>query len=737
MTDRPANNNNAMTHPGQAEMLGQLLAAQSILDVLPSDQELLDYLCRVISKVPGVKAAHASHLAAPPVEPATLDPAISPDGQCHLDVRTAANFFGRISLQVNDRESFLEYVPYLGNFITTAALNLENRLFARMKDETHQQLIQSRDQLEHEVAERTHQLQQEIEIRRSHESALKETEELYRATFELAAVGISHTDLDGHMRLVNQKFCEILGYSAEELSTLRYLDITHVDDVGPNLENIRRLLAGECNHFSMEKRFIRKNGSLAWVHLTTALRRDLQTGVPLHFIAVIHDITSSKMSQARIEHLANHDLLTQLPNRHLLLDRLNHAIDQASQLKHMVAVLFLDLDRFKGINDSLGHDIGDLLLQVMAKRLGNAARKGDTVARLGGDEFVVVLENVKDIEEVSDIAHAIINAIAQPVTLDSHQLSVTTSIGCSVYPRDGSDAFTLLKHADLAMYKAKDVSLGSFRFFQADMNAKLLERLLTENALRRALEKDELVLHYQPRQDARSGHIIGVEALVRWRHPERGLISPDEFIPLAEEIGLIGAIGQWVLQTACAQNIAWLRKGLPRIKMAVNLSAHQLNTPVIVETVREALTDTQMDAELLELEITETGLMQNIEPALDALLKIKGAGVAISIDDFGTGYSSLSYLKRLPIHALKVDRSFINGIPGDSDDVAIVTATIAMAHSMGLRVVAEGVTAHEQVVFLNSHQCDELQGYLISRPLPAEEIEAFLVAAHSGQAKPA
>jgi diguanylate cyclase (GGDEF)-like protein len=442
---------------------------------------------------------------------------------------------------------------------------------------------------------------------------------------------------------------------------------------------------------------------------------------------IARDITYSKNYERRIEYLANYDSLTGLPNRNLLDDRIRHAIIQADRLGLQIGILFLDLNRFKIINDSLGHDKGDLLLQSVANRLQENVREGDTVARLSGDEFVVVLENISAVEAVSVIAGNLLNAISMPINLDGVDLTVSTSMGASVYPKDGLDVATLLKNADLAMYQAKQLGSGMFRFYGCEMNTRVLERLLNENNLRLALERGELVLHYQPRIDVESREIVGMEALVRWVHPERGLVAPIDFIPLAEEIGVIGELGEWVLKTACRQNRLWQDQGLPPIKVSVNLSAHQL-TPAstINQTIENVLIETGLDACWLELEITESSLMQNIESTLNMLLEIRDSGVSISVDDFGIGYSSLSYLKRLPINTLKIDKSFIRDIASDQDDAAIVTATIAMAHTMRLKVVAEGVTSDAQIRFLEAHRCDEVQGYLLSYPLPAEKLGRLL-----------
>jgi diguanylate cyclase (GGDEF)-like protein/PAS domain S-box-containing protein len=552
---------------------------------------------------------------------------------------------------------------------------------------------------------------------------LEENEQRFRSLFEHHPDAIFSLDLEGRLITANKAVATLTGYSVEELRGMLFQPLIAPECVEQVKEFFSQAARGTPQ--SYETICIRKDGSRFEVHCTNLPIMVNEQIVGVHGIA--RDITHSKNYERRIEYLATYDSLTGLPNRNLLDDRMRHAIVQADRLGLQIGVLFLDLNRFKLVNDSLGRDKGDLLLQAITKRLQDNVREGDTVARLGSDEFVVVLENISAIEMVPIVANSLLNAIAMPINLDGVDLTISTSIGGSVYPKDGLDAPTLLKNADLAMYQAKQLGAGTFRFYSSEMNIRVRERLMNENKLRLALEKDELVLHYQPRINVASGQIVGIEALVRWSHPERGLVSPLEFIPLAEEIGLIDELGEWVLKTACRQNRLWQDQGLPRIKVSVNLSAHQLtSTSTINHTIQNVLTETGLDARWLELEITESSLMQNIESTLNMLLEIRQSGVSISIDDFGTGYSSLSYLKRLPIDTLKIDKSFIRDIAVDQDDAAIVTATIAMAHTMRLKVVAEGVTSNEQIRFLESHRCDEVQGYLLSYPLPADELGGIL-----------
>jgi diguanylate cyclase (GGDEF)-like protein/PAS domain S-box-containing protein len=552
---------------------------------------------------------------------------------------------------------------------------------------------------------------------------LEESEQRFRSLFENHTDAIFSFDPNGNFLSANNAVSKLTGYPVEDLRGMTFHPLIAAEFLEQAIAFIAASFQGNPQNFDTV--CIRKDGTRFDVNVTTLPIVVNEKIVGIHGIA--RDITYSKNYERRIEYLANYDSLTGLPNRNLLDDRMRHAVIQADRLGLQIGVLYLDINRFKLINDSLGHDKGDMLLQIVANRLQENVREGDTVARLGSDEFVMVLENITMVEAVSTIANDLLNAIAAPIKIGSVDLAVSTSIGASVYPKDGEDNVTLLKNADLAMYQAKQEGAGTFRFYNSEMNARVLERLINENNLRSALEKEELVLHYQPRVDVASRQIVGIEALVRWLHPERGLVSPLEFIPLAEEIGLIGELGEWVLKTACRQNRLWQDQGLTPVKVSVNLSAQQLSsTSMINQTIQNVLSETGMDARWLELEITESSLMQNIESTLNMLLEIRDSGVSISIDDFGTGYSSLSYLKRLPIDTLKIDKSFIRDIAIDREDAAIVTATIAMAHTMRLKVVAEGVTSKEQIRFLESHRCDQVQGYLLSYPLPADELGNFL-----------
>ncbi|MDB5764441.1 MAG: hypothetical protein JWQ21_3436 [Herminiimonas sp.] len=454
------------------------------------------------------------------------------------------------------------------------------------------------------------------------------------------------------------------------------------------------------------------------------------TGLELRLVQLVIDLAGlaieSRKSEERIRHLAHYDELTGLPNRVMFSQVLSHALAQASRDSHRVGILFMDLDRFKNINDTLGHEAGDRVLQEAARRLRHAVREVDTVARLGGDEFVVLVENFKEPSALISVAKKLIDQLAAPMTIERRDFHQTVSIGISTYPDDGEDIQTLIKHADIAMYRAKEGGRNNHRFYSAQMSAGSLERMVLESDLRHAIEHDEFVLHYQPKLNIATGEITGIEALLRWRHPEKGLLSPFKFISLAEETGQIVPIGQWVLQSACRQARAWQRMGLPPTRIAVNLSTRQFAHGDLLSDITAALQRSGLVPGMLELEITESMVMNNAGHAIRLLNELKAIGVHISMDDFGTGFSSLANLKRFPLNCVKVDRSFIRDIPQDSNDAAITHAVIAMAHALNLKVVAEGVETADQLAFLREHGCDEIQGYYFSRPLSAEAIETFM-----------
>ena len=443
-------------------------------------------------------------------------------------------------------------------------------------------------------------------------------------------------------------------------------------------------------------------------------------------VIVFRDVSSARAMALEMTHSFEHDFLTGLPNRLLLNDRIGQAIALAPRHKKQVAVLFLDLDGFKHINDSLGHPVGDKLLQSIAKRLVGCVRSSDTVSRQGGDEFVVLLSEAEQWEDAVIVAQRMLKAVAQAHPVDNHDLHVTTSIGVSVYPDDGQDAETLIKNADTAMYQAKENGRQSYQFFKPAMNVRAVERQSIEESLRHALDNEEFVLHYQPKVNLRTGAITGAEALIRWNHPTRGVVSPAQFVPIAEDSGLIRPIGNWVLREACQQARIWIDAGLPPATMAVNVSATELSDETYVQHLFATLSRTRMEPKSLELELTESVLMKHAHSAAIILQALRRTGVQVALDDFGTGYSSLSYLRDFPIDSLKIDQSFVSEVTSVDEDTSIVTAVISMARSLGLRVVAEGVETLDQLEFLQAHACDEAQGYYFSRPVPAAEFAELL-----------
>ena len=470
---------------------------------------------------------------------------------------------------------------------------------------------------------------------------------------------------------------------------------------------------------------IRRDGSEIPIEDSVATIHDRQ-GRATGAVVVFRDVSAARSMALQMTHLAEHDFLTGLPNRMLLQDRLSHSIALARRDMKQVAVLFLDLDGFKYINDSLGHSTGDKLLQSVARRLVDCVRESDTVSRQGGDEFLVLLSEVQHSEDPAITARRMLQAVSQPHSIDQHELHVSTSIGVSVYPDDGLDAETLIKNADTAMYQAKESGRHSYRFFKPAMNDQAVERQFIEESLRRGLERNEFSLHYQPKITLRTGKIAGAEALLRWAHPVRGSILPTEFIPVAEDCGLIVPIGKWVLGEACRQARAWADAGLPVPTVAVNISAVELRHEGFLDGVFAILKATGLDPASLELELTESVLMKRPEATVSILQTLRDAGVQVALDDFGTGYSSLSYLRKLPIDALKIDQSFVRHISAVPDETTIVAAVISLGRSLKLRVVAEGVETLEELAFLEAHQCHEAQGYYCSRPIPAVGFQTLL-----------
>ncbi|MUI16146.1 EAL domain-containing protein [Massilia dura] len=534
---------------------------------------------------------------------------------------------------------------------------------------------------------------------------------------------------DDVIEYANPAFARISGYELAEVigTDCRFLQGDDREQEG--MLALREALRTE-REVTVELRNYRKDGTLFWNQLHVAPVLDAG-GATTHWVGVINDITAAKRYQQELEHQSTHDALTGLPNRNLFQDRLEQAIAYAARYGHQMWVVVLDLDNFKLINDTLGHAVGDNLLQTVSGRLRAALRDSDTVARLGGDEFILLLPDQPGQNDGTlspRTVQAVLDAVSAPMRLGAHDLALTCSMGVSVYPRDGDTAASLFKHADIALYRAKDGGRNQLQFYTSEMNARVTERTLIEGHLRNALVRHEFVLHFQPRIDCATGRVAGLEALLRWQQPELGLVQPDRFIGVAEETGRIVEIGEWVLYEACRQAKAWQDAGLPRVPVAVNVSARQFRQAGFVQEVRGALEASGLEAGYLELELTESLMMQNVEGVIAAMLHLKAGGVRLSIDDFGTGYSSLSYLRRFPLDYLKIDRSFVRDMLHDAPGSAIVRSMITLGHSLGCRIIAEGVETNDQLGYLTQEGCDEIQGFLCSRPVTGEAAGELLYA---------
>lgn len=550
------------------------------------------------------------------------------------------------------------------------------------------------------------------------EEALKESEVRMKTILDCMHSGIMVIDAETHVITeINRRALQMIGARREDvigsicnevICASASCDCLNTDE-GQIVDNSERVL-------------LSVNGEKVPIIKTVTA---VYLGGRKHLLESFIDITERKKAEHKIKQLAFYDSLTGLPNRSLLMERLNFLLAQAHRNKHLVGVMFLDLDRFKEINDTLGHSHGDQLLRIVSERLLTTVRETDIVARLGGDEFVIIFDIVHD-ETMTTIAQKILGNLSKPVFLGEQEVVNTCSIGIALYPMDGNDENTLLKNADIAMYEAKQKGRNNYQFFSANMNDKTMARLILESSMRRGLERGEFFLNYQPQIDLESRSVIGFEALLRWQHPEQGLIPPDKFIPVAEESGLIIPLGELVLRMACAQNKTWQEAGFSPVKMAVNLSIRQFQQLKLQANIEEILHETGLDPQYLELEITESCIMENADENIKILRMLKGLGIHLSIDDFGTGYSSLSYLKILPIDRIKIAQSFVRDIITDPDDAAIAQAIIGMAHSMKLKVIAEGVETKEQLDFLCHHTCDEVQGYYFAKPMLAEEIADFM-----------
>ncbi len=568
------------------------------------------------------------------------------------------------------------------------------------------------------------QAEQELVAREVAEEELCKSEHRYQTLVETAPDVVYQLGLDGEVLSLNPAFERITGWSVNEMIGRRFTSIVHPDDVPAADDAFRQVVEHGRTATPLELRIRSRTGEYLSGEFSSAPIRE--QGMIVGAFGMARDITERKQAESRLRHISYHDPLTELPNRELFLDRLNQAVLHARRFRQMLAVLFLDLDRFKPINDTLGHGVGNLLLKAVAVRISQCVREGDTVARQGSDEFLILFPGINREQDAMLVAKKVNSALAEGFSLLGHELVLTASIGISLFPSDGTDGETLLKNADAAAYQAKALGGDSYRFYAPTTNAQAVRKLLLENTFRKALEREEFLLYYQPQVDLVSGRITGAEALVRWRHPSLGLLPPMEFIPMAEETGLIVPLGEWILRKACGQGKEWRESRSVPFRMAVNLSMRQFLNNDIAEMVGRTLDTSGLDPGSLDLELTESILMRDADRTIETLRDLKSLGVHITIDDFGTGYSSLSYLKNLPLSTLKLDLAFVSTLTNSRRDEAISKAIISLAHTLDLKVIAEGVETADQRDFLRTLGCDEMQGFLFSKPLPAEEISGIM-----------
>ncbi|WP_125153050.1 putative bifunctional diguanylate cyclase/phosphodiesterase [Clostridium rectalis] len=577
-----------------------------------------------------------------------------------------------------------------------------------------------------ELAATEEDIKSQYEELRKNQKALKISEERYRLAVEGANDALWDWDFINNKFFISDKWKEEMGYiSNSNLSIIgRITRMLHCDDVNLAMDALKEYLKGNKPYYMCEFRMKYKEDGYRWVLSRGKLLRD-EKGVAIRMAGSLSDITDRKIYEEKIKKMAYFDRLTNLPNFHYFQENMNTKIEKNKEYFNF-ALLLIDIDNFRNINDTLGHKFGDKVLKEVSNRLKKFLDVDDNIYRTGEDEFLLVKSCIGNKKNASDFAESILEYFRNCIVVDKHEVYTNVSIGIGIYPQDGDDVFTLFKNVDSAMYSAKEHGKNRYEFFDEDIYNRILQRSYLEINLRRAVEKNEFILYYQPQMNLKTESIIGVEALIRWSHPKEGLIPPGNFIPLAESTGLILPMGKWVLKNACLQNKFWQKSGYKPIRIAVNVSALQLQQNDFINTVREVLEYTDMDPKFLEIEITESTLMSSIESNVEKLIMLKKMGIKISLDDFGTGYSSLSYLKKLPIDTLKIDKSFIDDIKNSVVDDGITGEIIQLAHKMKIDVIAEGVEKYEQVKFLKTQECDKIQGYVLSRPVPSNEVEKYL-----------
>lgn len=554
---------------------------------------------------------------------------------------------------------------------------------------------------------------------------LAEQRTLFETIFNTTGIGIALLNMDGRFFRVNSLLAEMFGYSEAELLSMNYYYLVHANNLSEIQIHIQQLINQQIKTYYAEQQCSRKNGEVLWVTSTMSLICNEQ-GKPIYFIIQLQNITQQKQAEERLHHMAYHDPLTGLANRNKLEQFINHVLATSRRHQYGFALLFLDLDRFKNINDTIGHEAGDLILQIIAERLRSTVRSTDLVARLGGDEFVLVITDVKKTEAVAIIAQNILNNVLQVITVQGQEIYLTTSIGVSIYPYDGHNIQTLMKNADLALYRSKEHGRNNYQFYTAGMTSKAQEKMALQNALGHALVKNEFELAYQPKMEIKTRRITGIEALLRWKNKEYNTITPDEIVSLAEETGLIIPVSNWVLKTACEQLKQWHKMGLNSLTIAVNCSTRQFKQATFVDDILDLISQTGLPPQSLEIEITESVIMEEPENTLRALYSLKDLGVKIVIDDFGTGYWSLNNLRRLSVDKIKIDKTFIKQITQDETSATLTRAIIAMVNKLGIISIAEGVETREQYEFLAKEGCTEIQGYYLTQPLSNLLMTKFL-----------